>query len=234
MKEHVWTTHTIPGDIVGDDYWICLPCGASGGPVVPWNPKPPTFEPFYADGTQTKLSQDCDEAAQQVREHLRVKEEQRQAMIEASKVGPVLFYGPSRPYAEFSNWHPAPFELDGKRWPTSEHYFMAMKTTDGEQQDRIRKARGPREAKRLAGPTGIITLRADWDYIKFDVMVRACYAKFSQNEDLKQLLLSTGDRPIHEDCPDKWWGGGPNYPNGKDLLGKVLMKVRQMLREESP
>lgn len=29
----------------------------------------------------------------------------------------------------------------------------------------------------------------------------------------------------------KWWGGGPNFPGGKDLLGKALMEVRKILRE---
>jgi len=143
---------------------------------------------------------------------------------------PLLFYGRNRPYFEFSNWHLAPFELDGKEWKTSEHYYMAMKTTDKEHRELIRKARTPRTAKHLAGPKGVITLRKGWDGMKFDVMYRACLAKFSQNEDLKELLLSTGDRPIHEDCPDPWWGGGPNFPKGRDLLGRVLVKVREELR----
>lgn len=143
---------------------------------------------------------------------------------------PILFYGSPRAYSEFSNWHEAFFELDGKTWPTSEHYFMAMKTTDKEHQERIRKAPDAGTAKRWAGRNGFITLRKGWDGMKFDVMYRACLAKFSQNEDLKELLLSTGDRPIHEDCKDPWWGGGPNFPKGKDYLGKVLMKVRAELR----
>jgi len=144
---------------------------------------------------------------------------------------PILFYGRSRPFFEFSNWYVGkPFEAEGKLWPTSEHYFMALKTTDPKAREQIRKAKTPREAKDLAGPKGIIKLRDNWDNIKFDMMVRACYEKFSQDEELKALLLSTGDAPIHEDCDDEWWGGGPNYPNGKDLLGKALMKVREQLK----
>jgi len=147
---------------------------------------------------------------------------------------PVLFYGNNRPFGEFSNWYRgAGFELDGQWWPTSEHYFMAQKTTDKKHRERIRKASSPREAKELAGRGGIITLRKGWDGMKFEAMYRACYAKFSQNDDLRELLLSTGDRPIHEDCRDPWWGGGPNFPSGKDLLGKVLRKVRDTLREET-
>lgn len=144
---------------------------------------------------------------------------------------PLLFYGSPRAYAEFSNWHTSFFELDGKTWPSSEHYFIAMKTTDLEKQETIRKADSASEAKRLGSRrAGFITLRSGWDGMKFEVMRKACYAKFSQNADLKQLLLETGDRVIHEDCKDPWWGGGPNYPKGKDYLGKVLVKVREELR----
>lgn len=145
--------------------------------------------------------------------------------------GPILFYGKSRPYFEFSNWYLAKFTLDDKEWPTSEHYFMAMKTTDEAHREQIRKAKTPKIAKDLAGSDGIITLRSGWDGMKFDVMCRACLAKFSQNSREREILLSTGDAPIHEDCNDLWWGGGPNYPDGKDLLGKVLVKVRTTLRE---
>lgn len=145
---------------------------------------------------------------------------------------PVFFYGESRPYSEFSNWHTAFFELDGKTWPTTEHYFMAMKTTDPEKQEAIRKATSPREAKRLGSRHAkFITLRQGWDGMKFDVMYRANLAKFQQNPDLAEMLLATGDAPIHEDCADPWWGGGPNFPHGRDWLGKVLMKVRDELRK---
>ena len=56
-------------------------------------------------------------------------------------------------------------------------------------------------------------------------------SKFWQNADIREVLLSTGDRAIHENCNDAWWGGGPNYPRGRDLLGKALMEVRAILRK---
>ncbi len=146
---------------------------------------------------------------------------------------PILFYGLKGTYGGFSNWYQTNFELDGKRWRTSEHYYMAQKTHDKDAKEKIRKAPSPRDAKALAGPRGIIQLRKDWDSVKFDVMVKACYAKFTQDAHLRDLLLSTGDLSIHEDCSDEWWGGGPNFPDGRDLLGKALMKVRGMIRDVS-
>lgn len=141
---------------------------------------------------------------------------------------PVLFYAEGNAYGEFSNWWPAPIALDGISWPTTEHYFMAQKTKDRRERDRIRRARTPRRAKELGRE---VRLRRGWDGMKFEVMLRANRAKFEQHADLADLLLSTGDRRIHEDCDDPWWGGGPHFPHGRDMLGKVLMRVRDELRD---
>ena len=59
------------------------------------------------------------------------------------------------------------------------------------------------------------------------------YAKFHQNEDLKQVLLSTEERELREHTPrDKFWGDGGKKGNGKNMLGKLLMAVRTELRED--
>lgn len=145
----------------------------------------------------------------------------------------ILFYGKSRPYFCFSNWYPARFKCkDGKIWPTSEHYYMSKKTNDPDHKEAIRTANTPKKAKELAGPEGIITLVENWEEIKFDVMCEAIYLKFSQNDYIRLELISTRDASLHEDCPDKVWGGGPNYPDGQDLLGKALMVVRARLIDD--
>lgn len=77
-----------------------------------------------------------------------------------------------------------------------------------------------------------------WDIHKENFMYNACYAKFSQNDKLKDFLLSTGNREIVEASPvDNIWGIGFSSDNamenvdkwGQNLLGKVLMKVREDL-----
>ncbi len=65
---------------------------------------------------------------------------------------------------------------------------------------------------------------------KVEVMYSVCLAKFRQNPKLRALLLSTGNKPLHENRIDSHWGGGPNYPRALDLLGQVLMRVRDELR----
>lgn len=76
-----------------------------------------------------------------------------------------------------------------------------------------------------------VALRADWEEVKVDAMYNAVYAKFSQNPDLKHRLLATGNRYLEEGNTwnDVNWGVCNGV--GLNLLGQVLMAVRQQLRE---
>lgn len=134
-------------------------------------------------------------------------------------------------YGCFSNFHEGPYEIDGKMWPTTEHYFAAMKTLDPNLQEDIRKAPTPLDAKRMGR---VVPLREDWEDAKYDVMLDALRAKFGNNPKLKEVLLSTGDALIYEDSPyDKVWGTGERggVGTGQNLLGKALMQVRNELGE---
>lgn len=143
---------------------------------------------------------------------------------------PVLFYGhKSGLYASFSNFYPAEFVLDGHTFGCSEQAFMLAKSDEPTYQDLVLRTPDPYKVKRLGRAA---VLRPDWDSVKYDRMVTVLRAKFSQNPRLRDLLLLTGDRAIHENCADEWWGGGPNYPRGRDLLGKALMEVRAWLRAQ--
>ena len=80
-----------------------------------------------------------------------------------------------------------------------------------------------------------------WDAHKYEIVVEGNKAKFSQNPDLKEFLLSTGDAIIVEASPyDKIWGIGMDKEQalkgtvtqwqGENLLGCALMDVRDWLR----
>lgn len=61
-------------------------------------------------------------------------------------------------------------------------------------------------------------------------MYEICLAKFTQNENLKLKLLETEDAYLEEgnDWGDKEWGLVNG--NGKNKLGKILMRIRDELK----
>lgn len=87
----------------------------------------------------------------------------------------------------------------------------------------------PSEAKRLGRH---VTLRPDWESVKDDIMLDVIRAKFAQHPDLAQKLLETGDEELVEGNTwgDRYWGVCKG--EGKNMLGKILMRVREELRGE--
>ncbi len=142
----------------------------------------------------------------------------------------IRFYSAGGSYGGFSNFAPFPVRLDGKIWPTSEHYFQAQKYLDPEAQLAIRKARTPGLAARM-GRDRRRRLRRDWESVKVDVMRRVVRAKFLQHRHLGDVLVSTGDAEIVEHTArDSYWGDGGDG-KGKNMLGRILMEVRAELRK---
>lgn len=145
----------------------------------------------------------------------------------------IRFYRPSEDYGEFSNFSPYRIHLDGKTWPTSEHYFQAQKFHDVTYRERIRKAHSPMDAANL-GRDRRQKLRVDWESVKVDVMRKAVHAKFSQHAELITLLLATGNAKLVEHTTnDAYWGDGGDG-RGRNMLGQVLMQVREALRAAAP
>ena len=141
----------------------------------------------------------------------------------------VNFYHLNEPFGEFSNFAAFPVSLGGRRWPTSEHYFQAQKFEDEAYRDKVRAAKSPMIAARL-GRSRKVKLRRDWESVKLGVMLDAVAAKFTQHDDLRALLLSTGDAKLveHTENDDYWGDGGDG--SGQNRLGRLLMQVRDQLR----
>lgn len=148
-------------------------------------------------------------------------------MADAPRV--VNFYSVSNEFGEFSNFAAYPITLDGERWPTSEHYFQAQKFEDEAYRAKIRKANSPMLAARL-GRDRKQKLRREWESVKVGIMRTAVTAKFTQHPELRALLLSTGDAKLveHTENDDYWGDGGDG--SGKNMLGRILMRVRELLR----
>lgn len=131
------------------------------------------------------------------------------------------------PHRWLSNFYPSPIKLKGLTWPSVEHAYQAMKTTDRDWWRKIAAESNPGKAKRMGQ---LVPLRPDWDRVKLTVMKVAVTRKFAIPE-LRELLLETGDLELIEGnhWNDQYWG----VCNGRGLnhLGRILMEVRAELRQ---
>lgn len=142
----------------------------------------------------------------------------------------IYFYESGKPYYEFTNFQTGySINLDGKQWPTTEHYYQAMKFRDTNLQEQIRNTPRARQVFDLAR-THDAQKRSDWQRISLECMLKALRAKFSQHPFLKTMLLKTGDKTLVEDAKanDAFFGAGADY-NGENHLGRLLMHVRAEL-----
>lgn len=136
-------------------------------------------------------------------------------------------------YAFLSNF----YFIDVMGYPSNEHFFQAQKTTDKKIREQIKNLLTPGQAKRMGRK---IKLRPEWNEIEFRIcaMYKGLIAKF-KNEELKQKLLNTGDVELIEGniWHDNTWGSCfcPKCKNikGENYLGKLLMKLREELRNGS-
>lgn len=139
----------------------------------------------------------------------------------------------------FSHWYEAEFVVEGQRYPTAEHFMMAEKAAlfdDQEIRAQVLQAPTPNAAKALGRKVHGFNDQL-WLQHRYDIVVRANQAKFSQNPELNEYLMRTGSRIIVEASPvDDIWGIGlaqdhanvndPNLWKGLNLLGFALMQVR--------
>jgi len=149
-----------------------------------------------------------------------------------------------------SNWHPAEFDIEVNEvqchFYNTEQYFMYMKAMvfgDEVIAKQILEDGDPKKVKALGRKVQNYDEQM-WNDKRFQIMLRANVAKFSQNEDLKQLLLSLEyeGRGFVEASPyDKVWGvrmyeSNPDIDDetkwkGLNLLGKVLDETRRIIKE---
>lgn len=148
-------------------------------------------------------------------------------------------------YAFLSNFYPCEIEHQGISYKSVETYYVAMKIKSDQQIDGryigyidcrelISKIKNPGDAKKFGK---FLKLRKDWNDVKLDVMLWGIREKF-KSEDLKQMLLDTGDQELIEGnlWHDNFFGVctcGPCKGQGQNNLGKILMKVREELKEQN-
>lgn len=133
-------------------------------------------------------------------------------------------------YDFLSNFAHSPLSYEGENYPTVEHAFQAAKTFDPAERQKVREASSPGSAKRLGRR---VTLRPDWEAVKYDIMLALLRQKFSLPE-FHQKLLATGAADLIEGNTwgDRTWGCVYVKEQwvGKNHLGKLLMQVRAELQ----
>ena len=143
----------------------------------------------------------------------------------------IYFYSSRAEHGYMSNFARYPVKMDGKTYKTSEHYYQSQKFAGTSWESKVRKVEGPMEAATL-GRSKDGPFRKDWDGIKDNVMRKVVEAKFRQHSELARQLLETGDAKLVErTTTDLYWGCGDSG-TGKNMLGVILMEVREKLRKE--
>jgi hypothetical protein len=145
----------------------------------------------------------------------------------------IYFYKVDKSYGCFSNFSPHPIQIEGLDWQTVEHYYQAQKFVGTENEGLIsviRDTKTPEQAAAI-GRDRTRKLRPDWEQVKPQVMWQGVLTKFLTHTDIQTILLDTGEELIVEDSPtDYYWGCGQDK-SGQNQLGKILMKVRQEIRQ---
>ncbi|BFT69169.1 NADAR family protein [Paenibacillus sp. P36] len=119
-----------------------------------------------------------------------------------------FFYRTESP---FSQWHPAPFQIDGITFNCAEQYMMYQKAKlfqDEKIAAKILSAQTPREQKELG--RAVRNFQHDkWETSCRQFVYEGSYAKFTQNQSLLEKLLATKGTTLVEASPtDRIWGVG--------------------------
>ena len=133
-------------------------------------------------------------------------------------------------YYFLSNFYEASITYDGLTYKNAEAAFQAQKCLTEEEKrgfSELSPAAAKSRGRRVA-------LRPDWEEVKVGLMEEIVYAKFIQNEDLKQMLLATGNALLKEGnvWNDLFWGVSLKSGRGKNTLGNILMRIRDNFRQE--
>jgi ribA/ribD-fused uncharacterized protein len=137
-----------------------------------------------------------------------------------------------KPYGAFSNLYRRPIVFEGREFATAEHAYQAGKARKDEVREWILSAPTPGLVAMAAHGLYTWDIVPDWAHVKFDRMRQVLHAKFTQHEDLQQLLVSTGNARLVEagrvaNVVNHTWGEVNG--KGKNMLGVLLMELRAEL-----
>ncbi|PHI17971.1 hypothetical protein CEQ90_20380 [Lewinellaceae bacterium SD302] len=141
-----------------------------------------------------------------------------------------------------SQWHICEFVVDEIKFTSTEQYMMYEKAklfNDEYHMNQILETDNPRKQKEYGRLVGNFDATI-WNEKSLKIVYAGNYQKFSQNEKLRNHLVSTKGKTIVEASPyDKIWGIGLSKKDssvrdirewkGRNLLGIILTEVRENL-----
>lgn len=144
----------------------------------------------------------------------------------------------------FSQWWMTEFWSIDHHFCCVEQFMMAQKAElfgDEDIRQQILKSKDPKQIKAFGRRVQGFDQKL-WDKVKYSIVLNGNWCKFSQNRDLRDFLLATGNSILVEASPyDAIWGirlpaDSPDAQNplkwqGQNLLGFALMEVRDELRQ---
>lgn len=155
----------------------------------------------------------------------------------------VCFHNPNEENGYLSNWYPSTFKIGGIIFSSMEQYMMYQKALCFHDAEIAREILSTDDVAQVKALGRMVSNYDDnhWNGVRQIIIYEGLYAKFSQNPELKQQLLQTGNSLLAE-CAvrDRIWGIGLSMRdpdrlnrykwNGQNLLGYALMMVRNKLK----
>ena len=154
----------------------------------------------------------------------------------------ICFHNPDEENGYLSNWYPSRFTANDISFSSMEQYMMYKKAECFKDKDTAAKILATDDVAQIKALGRLVAdyNESYWNGVRQIIVFEGLLAKFSQNEDLKERLKSTGNDILAE-CAvrDRIWGIGLSMKdpdrfetdkwNGQNLLGYALMMVREKL-----
>lgn len=143
----------------------------------------------------------------------------------------IEFYKEFGELGYLANYSNHGFTKNGIFYKTVEHYYQSEKFDDPEIKKRIVNAPTPKDASNIGRDRSNIR-KENFKEIKNQVMFDGILEKFRQNRDIAYKLIETRNKKIAEATIDEYYWGIGKDKSGKNVIGDILVKVRERIKRE--